>query len=135
MTSTTRRARRAFSLLEVMLSSTLLLIGISAIVVTVNVALAVHEHQRKVSRALIIAEKRTESLLLLFEGSVDLTDGVHPATGFEGFTEAGRPGGNTFRVNYTVTPAAGARIGTALDVTVGWDERIGARSLTLSTVR
>lgn len=129
------RRRRGFSLVEVVLSSTLLLIGISAVVITVNVALALHEHQRKVARALVIAEKRTESLLLLFEGSLDLTDGVHPPSGFEGFTEAGRPGGTTFRLTYTVTPAESPRIGTGLDITVSWDERIGERSLTLSTVR
>ncbi|MDP2342568.1 MAG: hypothetical protein Q8O67_16545 [Deltaproteobacteria bacterium] len=131
----TRRRASGFSLVEVVLSSSMLLIGITAVVVTVNIALVLHEHQRKVARALIIAEKRTESLLLLFEGSLDLADGKHPTVGFEGFTEAGRPGGNAFRVTYVVTPGEAPKIGTGLDITVAWDERIGERSLTLSTVR
>lgn len=134
MKRVSRRAR-AFSLIEVMLSSTLLIIGITAVVVGVTVALALHEHERKVARALVIAEKRMEDLLLLFRNSTELSPGLHPPTGFEGFSENGRPGGTQFRVVYTATPAPAGSIGQTIEVTVSWDERLGERSLSLATAR
>jgi hypothetical protein len=118
-----------------MISSSLLIVGIAAVVVGVNVALALHEHQRKVGRALLITEKRMESLLLLFPGSLELSEGVHPNSGFEGFSEDGRPGGDKFRVTYTVTPEGEGSTGQRVDVSISWDERLGERSLSLTTVR
>lgn len=132
-----QRSRGAFSLIEVLISSTLLIVGISSVLVGVSVALALHEHERKVQRALLVCEKRMESLLLLFPGSLELNEGIHPATGFEGFTDDGRPGGTFFRITYKVTAlvdGTGA-IGQKLDVTIKWDERLGERELTLTTAR
>ena len=133
----TKKKRRGFSLLEVLVSSTLLIVGISSVVVGVSVALALHEHERKVGRGLLIAEKRMESLLLFFPGSPELVEGVHPTTGFEGFNEDGRPGGRDFRVTYFITGIVdgSGTTGFKLDVTVKWDERTGERELTLTTAR
>lgn len=132
-----RPLRRAFSLLEVILSSSILIIGISGLLVGVTVALNVHEHQRKVARALLIAERRMESLLVVFPGTPDVDAGRHPAEGFELFDELGRPGGNKFRVHYTITGrgADGADGGFTVEVTVAWDERFGERTLSLETER
>jgi hypothetical protein len=134
---------RGFSLIEVIISSSMLLVGITGITMGVHVATRQHEHDRKVAAALIIAERRMEELLLLFPSSLELSDGRHPEDGFELFGSDGRraPDGE-FRLSYTATPATppGASQedilpGLILDVRVAWDESVGERKLDLRTVR
>jgi prepilin-type N-terminal cleavage/methylation domain-containing protein len=131
--------KRGFSLLEVMIASSMLLVGIAGIVVGTTIATQQHEHDRKVAVALIVAERRMEELLLLFPASLDLTSGRHPADDFETFDAEGRPGGTAYRLFYTATPptSAGAASipGTVLEVTIAWDESMGERSIQLRTVR
>lgn len=143
MTSTRPLRRRAFSILEVLISSTMLIIGISGIVMGAQFATRQHEHDRKVGTAITIAERRMEELLLLFPTSLLLTDGRHPEDGFERFGADGARGGDgSFRLFYVVTPATpgGAppeqRIpGLILEVSIAWDEAVGERSIQLRTVR
>ena len=78
-----RKNRRGFSLVEVVISATMLLLGISGLVMGVHIAVGQHEHNRKLAQALVIAEKRMEALLLLFPTSSELSDGRHPEGGFE----------------------------------------------------
>ena len=137
MSRAARGLRRGFSLLEVIISSTLLVVGIAAVVVGANIAISLQEHQRRLGHALVVAERRMESLLLLMPGVPELTDGRHPAVGTEGFSEDGRPGGSAFRVSYFVTPlidGTGA-VGQRVVVTVEWDERVGRREISLTTAR
>ncbi len=149
-TATTTAAARAFSLIEVMMSSAILLIGITALVMGVHVAIGQHAHNRKLAQALIIAEKRMEAVLLLFPTSTDLRDGRHPETGFEFFGEQGRPLGLPtdtdpkdllgFRAFYSVTPSAISEgddpiIGLRVELTVVWNETLGERNLVLRTAR
>jgi type II secretory pathway pseudopilin PulG len=127
------RSGRAFSLVEVLVAATLLVAGLAALLVAITVAMSLHEHQRKVAAAVVIAEAQMENLLLLFPGSTELTDGRHPASGFVGFEEDGRPGGAAFRSFYVARPVT--PVGVALDLTIAWDERSGEKSFQLSTVR
>lgn len=134
--------KRGFSMLEVVISSTMLLVGITGIVMGTQLATKQHEHDRKVATAIVVAERRMEELLLLFPTSLDLSDGRHPVTGFETFDGEGRRGGTVYRLFYTSTPAtppgadARDRIpGVILEVTIAWDESIGERSIQLRTVR
>ena len=146
----TTMTRRGFSLIEVMISAAILLIGITGLVLGVHLAIGQHAHNRKLALALVIAEKRMESLLLLFPSSGELRDGRHPETGFEFFTEQGRAAllptdspideVDGFRLFYEVTPSAISEgddpiIGLRLDITVAWDEPLGERTLDLRTAR
>ena len=134
-------------MVEVVISSTLLIIGISALVVGAHIAIQQHEHNRKVARALIVAEERMEALLMLFPTSDELEEGRHPASDFERFDANGRPAKSPdpglYRVHYTVTlspPIDGAEDGSRLpglilETTIAWDESLGERDITLRTVR
>lgn len=148
-TTTTKRAS-GFSLIEVLISSAVLLIGITALVMGVHIAIGQHAHNRKLAQALIVAEKRTEALLLLFPTSAELRDGRHPAAGFEFYAEGGQPlplPAETdpkdllgFRLFYTVTPSAISEgedpiIGLRLDIVIAWHETLGERNLVLRTAR
>lgn len=150
MTTTPVVSTRGFSLLEVMISSAILLIGITALVMGVHVAIGQHAHNRKLAQALIVAEKRMEAVLLLFPTSSDLRDGRHPEAGFEFFSEVGRPvlvpattAPNDvpgFRLFFTVTPSAISEgddpiVGLRVELTVRWNENLGERQLVLRTAR
>ncbi len=142
--------RRAFSLIEVMISSTMLILGISALISGVHVATQQQEHNRKVSAALLISERRLEELLLLFPTSLLLSDGRHPELGFEVYTEAGvrveTPDedaiARNFRLFYMVNTAAAddeppeSRLpGLIVETTIAWNESGREKLLSLRTVR
>jgi prepilin-type N-terminal cleavage/methylation domain-containing protein len=136
------RLARGFSLIEVMISASMLLIGITAIIMGVHVATRQQEHNRKVGQALLIAERRMEELLMLFPSSLELTDGRHPPAEFEQFDSDGRKDGDDFRLFYDVSlatppgaPPEDRLPGIIIEVTIAWDEAVGARSLQLRTVR
>jgi len=142
--------KRGFSLIEVLISSAILLVGITGLVMGVHIAIGQHAHNRKLAQALIVAEKRTEALLLLFPTSAELRDGRHPASGFEFYSDTGQPlplPADTdpkdllgFRLFYTVTPSAISEgedpiIGLRLELTIAWHETLGERNLVLRTAR
>lgn len=139
------KARRGFSLLEVMISASMLLVGISGLVMAAQVATQQHTHHRKMSRALLIAEQRLEAVLLLFPSSLHLSDGRHPAGGFEFFDGDGRPlpdnEGAVFRLFYECVPrgiggsASDPLIGLTITLTVVWNENGGERTVVLRTAR
>ncbi len=142
---TSSRRRRAFSMVEVLISSSILLIGITGLVISTHVATNLHAHHRKLSQGLLIAERRMEALLMLFPSSVALSDGRHPGGGFEFFAEDGTPlpdnQNATYRVFYECTPRGiGSEeveplIGLTIALTVAWDEGSGERTVSLRTAR
>jgi hypothetical protein len=142
-----RRGRRfrGFSLLEVMISASILIVGITSLVMAAHVATNQHAHHRKMSQALLIAERRMEALLMLFPSSLSLADGRHPGGGFEFFADDGSPlPDNTnaiYRLFYECVPrgigesAGEPLIGLNITLTVAWDENGGERTVVLRTAR
>lgn len=139
------RARRGFSLLEVMISASILIVGITGLVMAAHIATNQHTHHRKMSQGLLIAERRMEALLMLFPSSLLLSDGRHPADGFEFFADDGSPlrddTNATYRMFYECVPRGiGTNgneplIGLTITLTVAWDENGGERTVVLRTAR
>jgi hypothetical protein len=132
-------------MIEVLISSSMLLIGITGLVMAAHVATSQHAHHRKLSQGLLIAERRMEALLMLFPSSVELSDGRHPGGGFEFFAADGASLPDsvnaTYRVFYECTPRGiGSTeveplIGLTIALTVAWDEGSGERTVSLRTAR
>jgi prepilin-type N-terminal cleavage/methylation domain-containing protein len=125
---------RGFSLIEVMIASAMLGIGLAALVTAYGTASGLESHQERVTAALHVAEGRMEELLLRFPDAADLRTG--PTHGPVGFTSTGEP--TTTNPYYTVTwqtspgPIARTR---RLEVKVSWQEGLRAQSLTLASHR
>ena len=125
---------RAFSLIEVMIASAMLGIGLAALVTAIGTASSLGSHQERVTAALHLAEGQMEELLLRFPDAPDLRTGT--AHGPLGFTSAGER--TTSKPYYTVTwqtspgPIARTR---RLEVTISWLEGVRAQTLTLASHR
>lgn len=142
-----RASLRGFSMVEVVISATMLIVGISGLVVGAHLAIRQHEHNRKVAVGLVLLEKKLEALLMLFPTSEELEEGRHPAADFERFTAEGGPvaGGadeGLYRFFYVVSLAApidgndgDILPGVIIEATVAWDESLGERDITIRTVR
>ena len=61
--SAVARAARGFGLIEVMISASILLIGVAAVVTTVNHIEHQYQHQRYVTAAIHVGESTLEELL------------------------------------------------------------------------
>ena len=66
------RAPRAFSLVEVMVASTLFLVTVVGVVSATSTANAAYEHQRRLTQAVAVGEYSLEELLLRYTTSPDL---------------------------------------------------------------
>lgn len=129
---------RGFSLLEVLVSSTLLSAGLTGIVSALSTTTALAAHQRHVTQALQIAESTLESLLIRSVGDPDLAGGTHPATALQ-FDDEGAPvtsGSGTYSIDWSVTagPAAAPSM-RRVAVRVRWNEFVGEQSFSLTTLR
>jgi Tfp pilus assembly protein PilV len=129
---------RGFSLLEVIVSSTLLIAGLTGIVSALSTTTTLSTHQRNVTQALQIAESTLESLLIRSVADPDLTGGTHPATPLQ-FDDEGAPvltGNGTYAVDWSVTagPAAAPSM-RRVSVRIRWTEFVGERSFSLTTLR
>ena len=128
-----RRAQpRGFSLIEVMVASAILLVGISASVIGFGAASQAYTHQQKLSQATLLAEANMEELIGLLPGHANLDPGAHGPRHYdhEGRAQA-TP--STYAVSWTITTtAAGLR---DIIVKVQWQEQVGTRSLSLRTQR
>ncbi len=123
---------KAFSLIEVMIASAMLSIGLAAVMTAYGSASSLESHQEKVTQAMHLAEARMEELLLMYPDDADL--GIAANTGSP-FNAQGNPGGTAF---YTVgwTVAAGPIARTRrLEVRVSWTEPRGAQQLVLVSHR
>lgn len=131
-----RRGRSAagFTLIEVMIASVILLIGIAAVVMGLRSAHGVSAHQRYVTQALHATESVMEDLLFRNAGHADLSAGNH---GPRWFNEVGieTPNTSVFRVDWNVvgeTPFGGMK---RITVTTTWQEGDRARKISITTDR
>ena len=69
---------RAFTLLEVMISSVLLLVGITAILQGFSTASSQATRDRQMTTAIHVAEGVAEAILAFQQSDNDLSDGSHP---------------------------------------------------------
>jgi Prokaryotic N-terminal methylation motif len=128
--------RRGFGLLEVMISGSILLVGVAAVVTTVNLIERQYAHQRYVTNAIHVAEGTLEELLGRWPTDPELV----PAVVFFGSEYDSRglvtaPGTGFFTTEWVVT--AGVPIATTREVrvTVRWFEEGVPRQFQLRGVR
>lgn len=124
-----------FSMMEVMLSSSMMLVGIAGMYSAYATLTDHYAHQRYITGGLHIAEAELEALLIRFRDDPVLSSGVHP--GVAGYTQGGiRTMVNAF---YTVDIKVSAHpvvVGyRRVTVVVRWPERSRIASVQLSTVR
>lgn len=127
-----RRAPRAFGLLEVLISGTMLVIGLAAAAQFVSNSSSVQTHERHRVTAVHVAEQTMERLLVLFPDHADLAGGVHTGSTFN---DLGEPGAGPYQVQWTVSagdPMPGVR---RVVVEVRWTENGTNRTLQLETIR
>jgi prepilin-type N-terminal cleavage/methylation domain-containing protein len=122
---------RAFSLIEVMVSASLLAVGMVGFLSLFSNIAATYEHHRHLTEALLVGEAAMERGLVLYADDAELAFGNHPLGTFNG---VGTPAVGPYTVAWDVS--AGPLTGTrALVVTVSWTERGTPRSIALRTVR
>lgn len=127
-----RRRSRGFSLIEVLTSSTVLLLGLAGTVSGIASAMDMYRHQRHMTQAMQICEGLMEELLLRYPSSDDLDEGVH--TGPQ-FNDSGSrvDSDGLYQSSWTVTgdkPIHGIK---EIVVTVTWTN--GLRPVSLVTYR
>jgi prepilin-type N-terminal cleavage/methylation domain-containing protein len=125
---------RGFSLIEVMIASAMLGIGLAALLTAFGTASGLETHQERVTAALHLAEGRMEELLLRFPDSPDLRTGV--AHGPVGYTSLGDATTTNpfFQVTWRASAGPIART-RRLEVKVTWKEGPRDQSLTLASHR
>jgi prepilin-type N-terminal cleavage/methylation domain-containing protein len=129
------RRQRGFSLIEVMISSSLLLIAMTGALMSYSAMTKVLEHQRHLTRASSIAESEMEDLLLRDASHADLAWGAHPAKYFD--REGGAVGfPSIYTVVWSVAPLGIASM-KRITLTLSWSEGVNAetKSIVLVTDR
>ncbi|MDP2342533.1 MAG: hypothetical protein Q8O67_16370 [Deltaproteobacteria bacterium] len=132
-TRTRRRCPRGFGLIEVIISGSLLLIGLAGVVQFAGYAEVMTGHQQNMAGAVHVAEKTMEELLLLYPDDARLGDGPHTGSRYDKVGN-GSPTG-LFATTWTVAagvPLPGAR---TVEVTVTWIERAKTKTTRLRTIR
>lgn len=127
------KRKKGFSLLEVMVAGSILLIGIAAVVSALSTANESTAHQRRMTESLHVAEAVMEELLLVPSTSPDMYEGAHGPRTFDG--AGNEVSGGAYRASWSVTsgvPIGGMR---RVRVTIQWTEPNGERSLSLVTDR
>lgn len=128
-----RPAPRGFTLLEVMISGGLLLIGLSASLGLVTSLTELKEHQRHMTQVMAIAEATIEELLLAPSTDDDLLAGDHGPRYFDSMGLEASFG--MYEAKWKVTgakPIAGIR---QVDVTVRWMEGRRVKTYVITTWR
>ena len=113
-----RRRPRGFTLLEVMMSVTLLVIGVAAVAWAFNLAVLASADSENVQQALAIAQAQMEQVM---------------NTDPDAIAASGPAADPTFP-NYTVTVAVAGTNPKQVDVTVAWTPQGGQTSLTFTTL-
>jgi Tfp pilus assembly protein PilV len=125
-------APRGFGLIEVLVSGTMLAVGLAGIVSFAGQANAALGHQRHLTVAGNVAERQMEALLTLYADDARLTDGDHTGSTFD---TIGAPGAGPYTTSWVVeagVPVPGAR---RITVTVSWQEGAVTKTTRLRTVR
>ncbi len=124
---------KAFSLIEVIVASSLLGIGLAAVMTAYGSVTALEAHQERVSAAMHLAEGHLEALLLRYPDDEDLGANGH---GPEHFTIDGSataaPGFFVLTWNVDAGPIARTR---RITVDVSWTELRGTQKISLATHR
>jgi len=135
-----RRSKRGFSLVEVLVASTLFLTTTAVIVASVASASRQSSVQRHMTTALQVAEQQMEELLLRFSNSPELSIGAHTRY----YNEKGEPLPNAtnayFTVTWDVAQVAGITSLRRLTLSVSWDDHVHnpnerTHTITLTTDR
>ncbi len=133
MTCQQRRPLRGFGILEVLISGTMLLLGLAGVVSFAAQANGSAAHQRHITIAAHVAEMQMEKLVLLFPDDARLSNGAHTGPRYD---DIGNPEATgRYRTSWLVAtgnPIAGAR---SVVVTVTWNEATGTHTTTLKTIR
>jgi hypothetical protein len=130
---------RAFGLAEVMISASMLAVGIAAMCSVFRTLEVQYEHERNVTEALHLAEGQMETLLAAYADTLDasstplLGDGAH--TSATSYDHDGKPGGSYFAVGWNVTSGVPIANTRSVTVTVSWTEAGRPKSFSLTTVR
>lgn len=138
------RRFKGFSLIEVMVSSALLVIAITGTLSAFSSATRVYEHQRKTTYAITIAESTLEDLLMRFQGD-NQTKVSGAEYGPHCYSRDGKflkdassstcPGGTYYEVSWLSSQVGTYNKVIRLGVTVRWEETQGQKTIQLSTLR
>jgi hypothetical protein len=120
---------RGFSFLEVFLTASILLIGISALSQGIPIALRLIEHDRKLAEADRVAVTSIEALIQQeTKGTLSAGNGVDRYN-----AHAQLDGAGAFEARWRVVNAFTVPKGRLIEVTVVWDERGVQRRYTVTT--
>jgi prepilin-type N-terminal cleavage/methylation domain-containing protein len=131
--------KRGFSLIEVIISSVLLSIGLAAIATAFGSAASLEGHQERVTIGMHLAEARVEELLVAYPNDASLSAGTHGPVLFThtaALTTTAGTGANApvFAVTWTIDAGPIARTRRVV-VDVAWTESSGAQRVSLTTHR
>jgi prepilin-type N-terminal cleavage/methylation domain-containing protein len=128
------RARRGFSLIEVMISAALFFVGLVAVLSTYHVASRLLSHHRHLTHAVVIGEAVLEDLIHRYPGDGGLAGGVHAGPSYD---DAGRLTSSTptFTTSWEVSNYAKVTGIREVTVTVTWTEDGATKTMPLTTWR
>ena len=128
-----RSQHRGFGILEVLISGTMLVLGLAAVLSFASSTSGVAAHQRHITQGAHVAELQMEKLLLLSPDDARLDSGTHVGPRYD---EVGTPSATgEYHTTWSVavdTPITSTR---TITLTVTWTERAVQRSTTLTTIR
>lgn len=127
-------APAGFTLIEVMISSSILLIGLAAVVSGMAAYTKVQEHQRHMTQAIHIAESAMEEIILAYPSDDDLLVGGHGPIHYDSLGHE-VAGSGTYQVTWAVADASPIPGIKRVDVTVTWNEGTGVKTYALTTWR
>lgn len=130
--------KRGFSLIEVMVSSTMLIAGLTGIISAISTTTSLHQHQRRITQGIAIGESVVEELLIRPISDTDLTSGNHPATPLQFDADGDRvvSGSGAYTVDWDVSSAPPAvPLMRTIKVNVRWTENGNSKTFSLSTIR
>jgi len=123
---------RGFTLIEVVIASTIFLIGFAGVMTAVNYSTKAFGDQQRATTALSLAEEVMEDLTLRNQSDA-LLSGTHSRFFDKDGTEVSS--GGYFQAQWTVTPGMPVNGLRRIDLRVSWTSGLGARSVKLGTVR
>ena len=132
----TLRRQRGFSLIEVMVSGVLLIVGMAAALSVYGTIANQQNHTSHRSTAGTIAEAVLEDLVLRYPGDPSLTVGLHDeGRAFDADGARAAPSDAVFTATWRVQAYAKLKTIREITVTVVWNDSIGARTLEVTTWR